>query len=86
MYIGQATRKHVFSADWIAIVLGTNSPKTTCKRVINPNATTNEIVCVTVSFKFNNSKIGLNREWNVDSPIQPNPRETIVMPSCVADK
>ena len=31
-------------------------------------------------------KIGLNKEWNVDSPIQPNPRETIVIPSCVADK
>ena len=85
-YIGQATLKQVFSADWIAIVLGTNSPNTTWSNVINPNETTNEIVWVNVSFNLNTSNIGLNNAWNVDSPSQPSPKDTIVIPNCVADK
>ena len=36
--------------------------------------------------RFNKENIGLNKEWNVDSPIHPNPKETIVIPNCVADK
>ena len=86
MYIGHATLKHVFSADCIAIVLGTNSPNTTCNNVINPNATTNEIVCVSVEFRSKSSNIGVKRVWNVDSPNHPNPKDTMVIPSCVADK
>ena len=83
---GQATKSTICSVFWMDRDLGTSSPKTICKAVITLKPSTKAIVCSKCSGSCISSNTGCRILATVGSPIQPKPKEAMVMPSWVTDK
>ncbi len=76
-----AMNKEVPWGLWIATVFGANSPKTTCRKEMIPKLTARATGCSIPSGKPNVSKRGSMSVATAGSPIQPSPREEMVIPN-----
>ena len=83
---GQATKSTICSVFWMDRDLGTSSPKTMCKAVITLKPSTKAMVCSKCSGNCISSNTGCRILATVGSPIQPKPKDAIVIPNWVTER